>query len=51
MGSDTDRLPALDEADFADTIVLTDSDVMATREVRLLLDPDAVDEGEDEEDG
>lgn len=43
MGSDTDELPELDEADFAKTIVLTDSDVMATREMRRLLDPNAAD--------
>lgn len=43
MGSDTDELPQLDEADFAKTIVLTDSDVMATREMRRLLDPNAGD--------
>lgn len=43
MGSDTDQFPQLDEADFADTIVLTDSDVMATREMRKLLDPNAGD--------
>lgn len=49
MGSDTNRLPALDEDDFADTIVLTDSNVMETREVRQLLDPDAED-GDDGED-
>lgn len=49
MGSDTDRLPALDEADFAETIVLTESDVMATREVRLLLDPNATADDEDDE--
>lgn len=47
MGSDTDSLPALDEADFADTIVLTESDVMATREVRQLLDPNAAVDDED----
>ncbi len=50
MGSDTDRLPALDENDFVDTIVLTDSDVMATREVRQLLDPNAWADGEHEDD-
>ena len=49
MGSDTDRLPALDEADFAETIVLTESDVMATREVRQLLDPNAAVDDEDDE--
>jgi hypothetical protein len=49
MGSDTDRLPALDEADFADTIVLTESDVMATREVKQLLDPNAAVDEEDAE--
>ena len=49
MGSDTDRLPALDEADFADTIVLTESDVMATREVRQLLNPNAAVDDEDDE--
>jgi hypothetical protein len=46
MGSDTDELPQLDEADFADTIVLTDSDVMATREMRQLLDPNAGESGD-----
>lgn len=51
MGSDTDRLPALDEDELADTIVLTESDVMATREVRLLLDPNAEMDEADEEDG
>ena len=49
MGSDTDSLPALDEADFADTIVLTESDVMATREMRQLLDPNAAVDDEDEQ--
>lgn len=50
MGSDTDRMPALDvNADeFADTIVLTDSNVMATRELRVLLDPNAGDDDDDE---
>ena len=46
MGSDTDELLQLDEADFADTIVLTDSDVMATREMRQLLDPNAGESGD-----
>ncbi len=41
MGSDTDQLPQLDEDELADTIVLTDTDVMATREMRQLLDPNA----------
>lgn len=54
MGSDTNRLPALDEDsdEFADTIVLTDSDVMKTRELRQLIDPDAEDapDSGDEED-
>lgn len=41
MESDTDCLPQLEEdpADFVETIVLEDSDIMATREMRLLLDP------------
>ena len=56
MGSDTDSLPALDAADFADTIVLTESDVMATREMRQLLDPNATvddqgEQGKDEDEG
>jgi hypothetical protein len=43
MGNDTDRLPLIDEdsAEFADTIVLEDSDIMETREFRQLVDPDA----------
>ncbi|HEX7061295.1 MAG TPA: hypothetical protein VF200_04945 [Woeseiaceae bacterium] len=41
MESDTDCLPQLDPADFVETIVLEDSDIMATREMRLLLDPNA----------
>lgn len=43
MESDTDCLPQLEEdpAEFVDTIVLEDSDIMATREMRQLLDPDA----------
>lgn len=43
MESDTDRLPQLDEdsAEFVETIVLEDSDVMETRELRQLLDTDA----------
>lgn len=49
MGSDTDSVPQLDPNDFAETIVLTDSDVMKTREMRQLLDPDASDA--DDEDG
>ncbi|HEX2140468.1 MAG TPA: hypothetical protein VHG33_12235 [Woeseiaceae bacterium] len=49
MGSDKDRLPALDENpdQFGDTIVLTDSNVMATREVRQLLYPGAIDEDDE----
>lgn len=43
MGSNTDRMPQLDEADFVETIVLTESDVMKTREMRALLDPNASD--------
>lgn len=43
MERDTDCLPQLEEdpADFVDTIVLEDSDIMATREMRQLLDPNA----------
>ncbi|HLT92072.1 MAG TPA: hypothetical protein VKZ85_14155 [Woeseiaceae bacterium] len=40
MQSDTDRLPQLDEDEFIETIVLDEDDVMATREMRILLDPD-----------
>lgn len=55
MGSDTDRLPQLDEdpAEFIETIVLEDSDIMATREMRALINPDLQDsasEAEDEDD-
>lgn len=48
MQSDTDCLPQLDEEDFIDTIVLDEDDVMATREMRQLLDPGAA-ASEDEE--
>jgi hypothetical protein len=43
MENDTDRLPQIDEdsAEFADTIVLEDADIMETREFRQLVDPDA----------
>lgn len=51
MESETDRLPQLDEdsAEFVDTIVLEDSDVMETKELRLLLDPDADDDAQNDE--
>lgn len=49
MADDTDRLPELSEDfdEFAETIVLEESDVMATRELRQLLDPSEASEGED----
>ncbi len=53
MESDTDCLPQLEEdpADFVDTIVLEDSDIMATREMRQLLDlyPEAPEDGDSAE--
>lgn len=51
MKDDTDSLPRIDEsADFAETIVLTDSAIMKTREMRKLLCPDASDT-DDQDDG
>lgn len=52
MADDTDRLPELPEDfdEFAETIVLEESDVMATREVRQLLDPDS-EASEDDDSG
>lgn len=51
MEDHTDSLPRIDEsADFAETIVLTDSAIMETREMRQLLYPDASDT-DDKDDG
>lgn len=51
MGSDTDRLPQLDEdsGEFVETIVLEGSDIMTTREFRKLVDPDAEPSGPDDD--
>lgn len=56
MGSDTDRLPQLDDdsLEFVDTIVLEESDIMETQELRALIDPDAAtsaDEDDAQDDG
>lgn len=46
MADDTDRLPKLsdDFDEHAETIVLEESDVMATEEVEQLLDPEPGDD-------
>lgn len=52
MADDTDRLPELPEDfdEFAETIVLEDSNIMETRELRQLLDPES-EASEDDDSG